>query len=63
MKKYISLFILLFVFNGFSQEKYLGGGPYDQLIIRGVTLINGDGSPPRGPVDIVVENNIIVSTE
>ena len=61
MKKYISLFILLFAFNGFSQEKYLGDGPYDQLIIRGVTLINGDGSPPRGPVDIVVENNIIVN--
>ena len=61
MKKYISLFILLFVFNGYSQEKYLGDGPYDQLIIRGVTLINGDGSPPRGPVDIVVENNIIVN--
>ena len=61
MKKYISLFILLFVFNGYSQEKYLGTGPYDQLIIRGVTLINGDGSPPRGPVDIVVENNIIVN--
>ena len=61
MKKYISLFILLFLFNGYSQEKYLGTGPYDQLIIRGVTLINGDGSPPRGPVDIVVENNIIVN--
>ena len=34
-------------------------GPYEQLIIRGATLINGDGSPPRGPVDIVIENNII----
>jgi hypothetical protein len=36
-----------------------GAGPYDQLIIRGVTMINGDGSPPRGPIDIVVENNTI----
>lgn len=36
-----------------------GDGPYDQLIIRGVMLINGDGSPPRGPIDIVVEKNII----
>ena len=59
MKNYISLFIVLFVFVSFSQEKYLGDGPYDQLIIRGVTLINGDGSPPKGPVDIVVEKNII----
>ncbi len=36
-----------------------GEGPYNQLIIRGVTLINGNGAPPIGPVDIVVENNII----
>ena len=47
MKKYTSLLISLFVFIGFSQEKYLGDGPYKQLIIRGVTLINGDGSPPK----------------
>jgi len=36
-----------------------GEGPYNQLIIRGVTLINGNGAPPIGPVDIVVENNLI----
>ena len=29
------------------------------MIIRGATLINGNGSPPRGPVDIVIENNVI----
>ena len=34
-------------------------GPYEQLIIRGVTLINGNGAPPIGPVDIVVEKNKI----
>jgi len=34
-------------------------GPFPQLIIRGVTLINGNGAPPISPVDIVVENNII----
>lgn len=43
-----------------SQE---GQGPYPQLIIRGVTLINGNGAPPQGPIDIVVENNIIKSVE
>ena len=63
MKNYISLFIGLFVFVSFSQEKYLGDGPYEQLIIRGVTLINGDGSPPKGPVDIVVEKNIITDVK
>ena len=38
-------------------------GPFNQLIIRGVTLINGDGSPPRGPIDIVVEDNKITSIQ
>jgi len=37
-----------------------GKGPFTQLIIRGVMLINGTGSPPRGPMDIVIENNRIV---
>ena len=37
-----------------------GEGPYSQLIIRGITLINGNGAPPRGPIDIVVEDNRIV---
>lgn len=58
----IFLFFIL-TMNLFSQENYLGEGPFEQLIIRGVTLINGDGSPPRGPVDIVVENNTIVRIE
>lgn len=36
-----------------------GDGPYDRLIIRGVHLIDGTGSPATGPVDIVVEGNRI----
>ncbi|GMV03783.1 MAG: amidohydrolase [Gemmatimonadota bacterium] len=36
-----------------------GGGPYQRLVIRGATLIDGTGAPPRGPVDIVVEGNTI----
>jgi imidazolonepropionase-like amidohydrolase len=36
-----------------------GEGPYAKLIIRAVTLIDGTGAPPRGPVDIVIENNRI----
>ena len=38
-------------------------GPFNQLIIRGVTLINGNGAPPVGPVDIVVKNNIITKIQ
>lgn len=40
-----------------------GDGPFYRLIIRGVNLIDGSGSPPLGPVDIVVENNRIVAIE
>jgi hypothetical protein len=36
-----------------------GEGPFSQLIIRGATLINSTGAPPIGPVDIIVEENII----
>ncbi len=36
-----------------------GEGPFSQLIIRGAILINGAGAPPIGPVDVIVENNII----
>lgn len=40
-----------------------GEGPYTQLIIRGVTLIDGTGAPPIGPVDIVVKQNKIVKVQ
>jgi imidazolonepropionase-like amidohydrolase len=38
-----------------------GEGPYQRLIIRNATVIDGTGAPPRGPVDIVVEGNRIKS--
>lgn len=40
-----------------------GGGPYERLIIRGATLIDGAGGMARGPVDIVVEGNRIEAIE
>ncbi len=43
-----------------APDRNEGGGPYTQLIIRGVTLINGTGAPAIGPIDIVIENNRIV---
>ena len=44
-----------------SPARAEGEGPWPQLIIRGPVLINGNGAPPIGPVDIVIENNIIKS--
>lgn len=40
-----------------SRER--GQGPYDRLVIRGATLVDGTGAPARGPVDIVVEQDTI----
>ncbi len=36
-----------------------GEGPFTRLILRGVTVIDGTGAPPLGPVDIVIEKNRI----
>ncbi|MDT9599200.1 amidohydrolase family protein [Sphingosinicella rhizophila] len=36
-----------------------GAGPFRKMVIRGAILIDGTGAPPRGPVDIVVENDRI----
>jgi len=38
-----------------------GEGPFNRLILRGATLIDGTGAPPVGPVDIVVEGDRIVN--
>ncbi len=58
MRTLLSILFCSFFSFSFAQSTS-GDGPYSQLIIRGVTLINGNGAPPRGPIDIVVENNII----
>jgi hypothetical protein len=67
MKKNFTLFILLAFWTflpAFSQilpapDRAEGDGQYGRLILRGVILIDGTGAPPIGPVDIVVEKNII----
>lgn len=61
------LILVFYLMTGLSLEgqvqkapdRVRGEGPWNQLIIRGITLVNGNGAPPRGPIDIVVENNII----
>ncbi|MCP1727762.1 cytosine/adenosine deaminase-related metal-dependent hydrolase [Natronospira proteinivora] len=42
-----------------ASERSEGEGPYDRLILRGATLINSTGAPPKGPVDIVIRDNRI----
>jgi imidazolonepropionase-like amidohydrolase len=59
-------FVLLNSFFFISAQESMGNfseGPFSQLIIRGATLINGNGSPPIGPVDITVENDKIIGVD
>jgi imidazolonepropionase-like amidohydrolase len=64
----IHISLLLIGFLSIAQiqpapDRAEGDGPFTQLIIRGAMLINGNGAPPMGPVDIVVEKNRIVSIQ
>jgi len=67
MKKVLQVTVFCYLFNmmiGYAQimpspDRSEGEGPFDRLIIRGVTLVDGTGAPPIGPVDIVVQKNII----
>ena len=42
-----------------APDRRRGEGPFDQLVIRNVMLINGEGAPPRGPLDILIEGDRI----
>ena len=65
MKKIFQLILLVLITSPLiaqmsdAPNRAEGEGPYDRLIIRGVNLIDGTGSPATGPVDIVVEGNRI----
>jgi imidazolonepropionase-like amidohydrolase len=64
MRLLFSFIVFLLSAPAFSQIKKApehndGEGPWPQLIIRGVILVNGTGAPAYGPVDIVVEKNRI----
>ena len=39
-----------------------GAGPFNTLVIRGATMIDGTGAEPQGPVDIVVRRNRIAKS-
>ncbi|MGL6269199.1 MAG: amidohydrolase family protein, partial [Chitinophagaceae bacterium] len=59
----IYLFIHLLSYAQITKapDRKEGDGPWPQLILRGAILINGTGAPAIGPVDIVIENNRIIS--
>ncbi len=46
--------------NAFSADKGIENGKrYDRLVIRGVMLQDGNGTPVKGPVDIILEGSAI----
>ncbi len=67
MKKSVFVLCLFisFMVSGSPGEKAPnkkdGQGPYERLILRGGIVVNGEGAPARGPMDIVIENDRIVS--
>jgi len=44
-----------------APDRERGEGPFERLILRGVTVVNGEGAPPLGPMDVVIEGNRIAS--
>jgi len=46
-----------------APARHEGDGPYPQLILRGVIVIDGTGAPAFGPADVVIEGNRIVEVK
>jgi len=44
-----------------APDRVRGEGPFERLILRGVIVINGEGAPPVGPMDVVIEGGRIAS--
>jgi len=42
-----------------APDRQRGEGPYERLILRGVIVVNGEGAPPAGPADVLIEGNRI----
>ncbi|MBT4453140.1 MAG: amidohydrolase family protein, partial [Candidatus Marinimicrobia bacterium] len=73
MKRILRLSVIFYIITVFltaqdkpksilpGPDRSEGEGPFKRLVIRGATVIDGSGAPPRGPVDIVIEGNKITS--
>lgn len=44
-----------------APDRQRGEGPFERLILRGVIVVNGEGAPPIGPMDVVIEGQRIAS--
>jgi hypothetical protein len=66
---HLAVLSLIFIYQGSwaapeaVPDRVRGEGPFVRLVLRGVTVINGEGAPPVGPMDIVIEGNRIASIQ
>lgn len=54
--------LLLFIDLVYAQD-HSTEGPYNKLVIRGATMIDGTGAPAEGPVDITIEGEEITAVQ
>lgn len=64
MKNLIILITLILSLNAVAQppsapDRQRGEGPFERLILRGVMVVNGEGAPPTGPADVLIEGRLI----
>lgn len=63
IKRFLIFMILigLLVNTGLSSETGEYGKRYNQLVIKNVVIIDGNGTPPKGPGDVIIKGNILQS--
>ena len=54
-------FLILLAFFGVLAGQPRHGVRPERLVIRGATVVEGNGTPAAGPLDIAVENGVIVT--
>jgi hypothetical protein len=65
MKNLIKFLVVVMVLTAHAAplsipDRQRGEGPFERLILRGVIIVNGEGAPPVGPMDVLIEGNRIV---
>ncbi|MCP5106717.1 MAG: amidohydrolase, partial [bacterium] len=67
--RYLIIILLVLLFIPSSLDLFAAapegepghGSSFDILVIRNVVIIDGKGTPPRGPVDVIIKKNTIDS--
>lgn len=64
MKNLIKLLVTILSLNAYAAplsipDRNRGEGPFERLVLRGVMVVNGEGAPAIGPMDVLIEGNRI----